>query len=67
MAAEAVQGVVYEWDVVTDEVVRSDGLKALLGCERWPQLLLRVGFCMTPPAPTPRKPLEQMLLAPAQP
>jgi PAS domain S-box-containing protein len=31
VAAEAVQGVVYEWDVVTDEVVRSDGLKALLG------------------------------------
>jgi hypothetical protein len=36
-------------------------LKALLGCQAWPQLLLRVGYCLTPPAPTPRKALQDVL------
>ena len=31
VAAEALQGVVYDWDVATDGVVRSDGLETLLG------------------------------------
>lgn len=31
VAADALQGVVYDWDVATDSVVRSDGLKTLLG------------------------------------
>jgi PAS domain S-box-containing protein len=31
VAADALQGVVYDWDVVTDRVVRSDGLEPLLG------------------------------------
>lgn len=31
VAAEAVQGMVYDWDVPRDRVVRSDGLKTLLG------------------------------------
>jgi PAS domain S-box-containing protein len=31
VAAEAVQGLVYEWDVATDQVIRSDGLQPLLG------------------------------------
>ena len=31
VAADALQGVVYDWDVGTDGVVRSDGLEALLG------------------------------------
>jgi hypothetical protein len=38
-------------------------LKALLGCSAWPQLLLRVGYCLTPPAPTPRKPLQDVVLS----
>nr|MCU0951018.1 PAS domain-containing protein [Burkholderiaceae bacterium] len=33
VAAEAVQGMVYDWDVPSDRVVRSDGLKTLLGFE----------------------------------
>ncbi len=38
-------------------------LKALLGCALWPQLIIRVGYCLTPPSPTPRKPLEDVLLS----
>ncbi len=37
-------------------------LKALLGCSLWPQLILRVGYCLTPPAPTPRKQLQEVML-----
>jgi nitroreductase len=37
-------------------------VKALLGCRMWPQLILRVGYCLTPPAPTPRRPLEDVMM-----
>lgn len=37
-------------------------LKTLLDCSTWPQLLLRVGFSLTPLQPTPRRPLEEMLI-----
>ncbi len=37
-------------------------LKAILGCQQWPQLILRVGYCLTPPAPTPRRPIEDVML-----
>ncbi len=37
-------------------------LKAILGCQQWPQLILRVGYCLTPPTPTPRRPIEDVMM-----
>lgn len=37
-------------------------LRAVLGCQQWPQLILRVGYCLTPPAATPRRPLDDVIL-----
>ena len=37
-------------------------LRALLGCQQWPQLILRVGYCLTPPAATPRRPLDDVTM-----
>jgi len=36
-------------------------LRALLGLAAWPQILLRVGFCLTAPAITPRRSVEEVL------
>lgn len=36
-------------------------LRGLLGLVAWPQLLLRIGFSLTEPLPSPRRPLEEML------
>jgi len=37
-------------------------LKALMPCSGWPQLLLRVGYCLTQSVPTPRRPLDAFLV-----
>lgn len=37
-------------------------LRGLLGLTSWPQLLLRIGYCLIDPAPTPRRPLEDVLM-----
>lgn len=37
-------------------------LRSLLAISSWPQLLLRIGYCLTEPAPTSRRPLEDVLL-----
>jgi len=36
-------------------------LRGLLGLSVWPQLLLRIGFCLTEPAVTPRRDLDEVL------
>jgi nitroreductase len=38
-------------------------LRSLLGLSRWPQLLLRIGYCLTPTPVTPRRPLEDVLIS----
>jgi hypothetical protein len=40
-------------------------LRALLGLSSWPQLLLRIGFCLTEPGVTPRRDLEDVIIATA--
>lgn len=37
-------------------------LRALLAVDVWPQLVLRIGYCLTEPRATPRRPLEDVLL-----
>jgi len=37
-------------------------LRTLLGLSSWPQLLLRIGYCLTPTPITPRRPLEDVLI-----
>jgi len=37
-------------------------LRSLLEISSWPQVLLRVGYCLTEPAPSPRRPLEEVVL-----
>jgi hypothetical protein len=37
-------------------------LRKLLGLSAWPQLLLRIGYCLAESEPTPRRPLEEMLI-----
>ncbi len=46
---------------VTDLRVR---LRALCGLHAWPQILLRVGFCLVEPAKTPRRSVDEVLVAP---
>jgi len=38
-------------------------LRTLLGLSSWPQLLLRIGYCLTPTPVTPRRPLEEVLIS----
>ena len=38
-------------------------LKAMLGLATWPQLMLRVGYCLDPSPQTPRRMVEEMLIA----
>ena len=38
-------------------------LRGLLGLSSWPQLLLRIGFCLNEPAVTPRRPLEEVIVS----
>jgi hypothetical protein len=37
-------------------------LRKLLGLSAWPQLLLRIGYCLMESEPTPRRPLEEVLI-----
>jgi nitroreductase len=37
-------------------------LRGLLGLSAWPQLLLRLGYCLTEPAPSPRRPIEEVII-----
>ena len=37
-------------------------LRRLIGLDAWPQLLLRVGYCLEEPVLTPRRPLEEVLI-----
>lgn len=37
-------------------------LKKSLGLSAWPQLLLRMGYSLTPPIATPRRPVEEVLM-----
>jgi hypothetical protein len=37
-------------------------LRGLLRLTSWPQLLLRIGYCLIDPASTPRRPLEDVLM-----
>jgi len=37
-------------------------LRAVCGLTAWPQLLLRIGFSLTEPARTPRRPVDEVLL-----
>lgn len=38
-------------------------LRAVLGLSSWPQILLRIGFSLTPPAVTPRRSLDDVLIS----
>jgi hypothetical protein len=38
-------------------------LRRMLGVGLWPQLLLRVGYSLTTPAMTPRRPVEETLVS----
>jgi hypothetical protein len=40
-------------------------LRKLLGLSSWPQLLLRIGFCLTEPAVTPRRDLDEVIISAA--
>jgi hypothetical protein len=37
-------------------------MRALAGLSAWPQLLLRIGYCLEPTSPTPRRPVEDVLV-----
>ncbi len=37
-------------------------LKTVLGLSSWPQLLLRIGYCLTEPAATPRRPIDEVII-----
>ena len=37
-------------------------IRGLLGVSTWPQLLLRIGYCLAMPPRTPRRPLEDVLI-----
>jgi hypothetical protein len=37
-------------------------LRRLLGLSAWPQLLLRIGFCLTEPSPTPRRSIDEVVI-----
>lgn len=37
-------------------------LRSLLKISSWPQLLLRIGYCLTEPARSPRRPLDEVIL-----
>ena len=37
-------------------------LRGLLGLSAWPQLLLRLGYYLTEPAPSPRRPIEEVII-----
>ena len=37
-------------------------LRSLLTMPSWPQLLLRIGYCLTEPSPSPRRPLEEVVV-----
>lgn len=36
-------------------------LRSMFSLSGWPQLLLRIGFSLTPPSPSPRRPLEEII------
>jgi len=42
-------------------------LRSLLGLDAWPQLLLRVGYCLADAVMTPRRPVEEVMVDPAMP
>jgi hypothetical protein len=37
-------------------------MRALAGLSAWPQLLLRIGYCLEPTSPTPRRPVQDVLV-----
>lgn len=37
-------------------------LRSLLSLSSWPQLLLRIGYCLTDPVPSPRRPVEEVIV-----
>ena len=37
-------------------------LRSVLKISSWPQLLLRMGYCLTEPALSPRRPQEEMIM-----
>jgi hypothetical protein len=37
-------------------------LRKILGLQAWPQLLLRIGYALAEPVPTPRRPINEFLL-----
>jgi hypothetical protein len=37
-------------------------LRSLVKISSWPQLLLRIGYCLTEQSPSPRRPLEEVIL-----
>ena len=37
-------------------------LRSLLSLPSWPQLLLRIGYCLADPVPSPRRPLEEVVI-----
>jgi len=38
-------------------------LRGILGLHAWPQLLLRIGYCLEPATATPRRPLQEVMVA----
>lgn len=40
-----------------------DRLRTLVDCVALPQILLRIGYCLTPPVVTSRRPLDEMIVA----
>jgi hypothetical protein len=39
-------------------------LRSMLGLSSWPQLLLRIGYCLVEPAMSPRRPVSDVTIAP---
>lgn len=50
------------FNILTEVPALRTRLRSLLGVSSWPQVLLRIGYCLTEPAPSPRRPLEEAVL-----
>lgn len=50
------------FNILTEVSALRTRLRSLLELSSWPQVLLRIGYCLTDPAPSPRRPLEEVVL-----
>jgi hypothetical protein len=61
LTAEGIQHSYFNMPVQVPALRRE--LKKLLGLHVWPQLLLRIGYSLAEPVPTPRRPITEFLLS----